>query len=59
MHTLVTLDDGLLTTRIVSEVDCDVSQRRWRAAIFPAVALLRSLGGGSCVIPHRPMDLLP
>lgn len=57
MHTVVRLDDGLLTLSIVSEESCDVSQRRWRQAIQPGIALLRSLGGGGLVIPHRLQDI--
>jgi hypothetical protein len=59
MHTMVELRDGVLTTQIVAEQDCDVSERRWRASIRPAIALLRSLGGGGLMVLHRPNELTP
>jgi hypothetical protein len=59
LHTLVELDDGVLTLRLVSEEDCEVSERRWRAAVRPAIALLRSLGGGGLLVPHRLQELAP
>jgi hypothetical protein len=57
MHTMVRLDNGLLTVSIVSEESCDVSRRRWSQAVRPGIAFLRSLGGGGLVIPHRRQDI--
>jgi hypothetical protein len=59
MHTLVELHDGVLTTRIVSDEDCDVSEARWRRAVMPAIAVLRSRGGGGLLVPHRLQELAP
>lgn len=56
MHTFVKLDNGILTTRVVSEVTVEVSKNRWRAAIAPAIVFLRSLGGGDLCVIHRPTD---
>lgn len=57
MHTLVELHDGLLRLRMVSDEDCEVSERRWKQALQPAIAFLRSLGGGGLVVPHHLQDI--
>lgn len=58
MYTLITLERGLLNTRLVTEDgDKEVERSRWRQAIAPAVSLLRSIGGGCLFVIHRPGDL--
>jgi len=56
MHTLIRLDDGVLEISL-QNAGQHVQERRWRAAIAPAILLLRSVGGGALLVPHHPADL--
>jgi len=62
MHTRITLERGLLQTRLAADdsetVDPAIDKGRWREAIAPAISLLQSLGGGEALVYHRPSDLL-
>lgn len=58
LHTLISVDDGVVQARIISEVSLDLSERRWRAAVLPAIVLLRAIGGGTLCVPHDPLTLL-
>ena len=57
MHTLIRLDEGVLEISLHSAGD-RVQEGKWRAAIAPAILLLRHLGGGALLVPHRPDDLV-
>ncbi|HWE33551.1 MAG TPA: hypothetical protein VG410_08710 [Solirubrobacteraceae bacterium] len=56
MHTVIRLDQGVLEVSL-RDADTDVQEGRWRAAIAPAIVLLRYIGDGTLCIPHRPTDL--
>jgi hypothetical protein len=56
MHTVVRLDQGVLEVSL-QDAGEDVQEGRWRAAIAPAIVLLRCIGDGTLCIPHRPTEL--
>ncbi|HWF53198.1 MAG TPA: hypothetical protein VG223_01160 [Solirubrobacteraceae bacterium] len=56
MHTVIRLDQGVLEVSL-RDADADVQEGRWRAAIAPAIVLLRCIGDGTLCIPHRPAEL--
>jgi hypothetical protein len=58
-YTEVRLRHGVLLTSIVTEDDVEISQQRWRLSIWPAIVLLRSIGGGIMYVLHDPEDLAP
>jgi hypothetical protein len=58
-YTVVGLRRDVLVTSIVTEDDVEISRRRWRLSIWPAIVLLRSVGGGTMYVIHDPEDLAP
>ena len=56
MHTVIRLDQGVLEVSL-RDADVDVQEGRWRAAIAPAIVLLRCVGDGTLCVPHRPTEL--
>lgn len=64
MHTLVTLEDGVMGVTLTLQPDDDVGDMqqpvaiaRWRQVIEPGVQFLQVVGGGAILMPHRPEDL--
>lgn len=59
MHTTISLNDGVLDVSLEGPMDPEgVSRSRWKAAVAPAVALLRAWGGGWMLVTHRPGELV-
>ncbi|HWE58493.1 MAG TPA: hypothetical protein VG228_02265 [Solirubrobacteraceae bacterium] len=56
MHSVIRLDQGVLEVSL-QDAGEDVEEARWRAAIAPAIVLLRCIGDGTLCIPHRPNEL--
>lgn len=61
MHTLIVAHEGTVVATLHPAPDDDelVSERRWRAALRPAIVLLKLAGDGSMCVPHRPGALAP
>lgn len=57
MHTLVTLNDGVLKLVFRGADASEVDQARWRAALAPAIQVLARVGGGALYVPHRPDEI--
>lgn len=57
MHTLVTLDEGVLKLALRGASPSEVDQARWRAALVPAIQVLARVGGGALFVPHRPDEI--
>jgi hypothetical protein len=55
LFTVIEMDDGVLGLKLCGEGTADAA--RWRRALAPAIAWLRSVGGGRMVVTHHPADL--
>lgn len=61
MHTLIEMDGGVVAPKLIAAAKDNevVSESRWRAAIQPAILLLRCAGDGKIYLPHPPGALAP
>lgn len=59
MYTRIELKAGVMTLKIVSNEDAEISEKRWRASIRPAITFLHSQGGGTFIVPHDLSELAP
>ena len=56
MYTNVELIDGVLRMKL-EDGGAYVDEKRWRAAMQPAILYLSQVGGGTLTVPHTEADL--